>query len=40
MNQEIQSLDTEHSNPVAFIVVPTFVGALIWLIVMLGRLTQ
>lgn len=38
MNQEIQSLETEHSNPIAFIMVPTLVGALLWVVVMLSRI--
>ena len=40
MNQDIQSLDTEHSSPVAFIMVPAVVGALLWVVVLLSRLSQ
>lgn len=38
MQQEIHSLESEHSNPIAFIMVPTFVGALLWVVVMLSRI--
>jgi hypothetical protein len=38
MSQPFQAPETEHACPVGFIVVPTFVGALLWLLVMLNRL--
>lgn len=39
MSQPTQAHVREHACPVGFIVAPMFVGALLWVIVMLGRVS-
>jgi hypothetical protein len=40
MEQESQAPQAEHTCPITFLIVPAFVGALIWLIVLLAGVGQ
>ncbi len=39
MEQQTYSPETERACPVGLVLVPTFVGALLWLIAMVNRLS-